>query len=109
MADIGLGDTAFGIALLKETSVENICKTVNGKMIYNDNQTHFNGKVSIIAIADESLENYDIEDRLVILGNNKSAHMKAIKKGSAILIVIWFKQIDEEVILLVKNIIVRLL
>ena len=98
LADIGLGDTALGIALLKETSVDNICKTIKGKMIYNDNQLHFNGKVSIIAIADENLENYDIQNRLVIVGNNTSAQIKAIQKGAAILIVVWSKKIDEEVI-----------
>ena len=33
---VGLGDTALGIDLLKETPVENIVKTINGKLIYKD-------------------------------------------------------------------------
>ena len=103
LADIGLGDTSLGIALLKETSVDNICKTINGKIIYNDNQLHFSGKVSIIAIADGNLENYDIKNRLVIVGDNTSAQIKAIQKGAAILIVVWAKEIDDTVIEIAKR------
>lgn len=31
LADVGLGDTAFGIDLLKQIKLDNICKTIDGK------------------------------------------------------------------------------
>ena len=97
IADIGLGDTAFGIALLKETSIENMCKTLNGKLVYTDSQLHFNGKVSIIAMTEKRLTFYDIKDRLVILGDDEKAQISAIKKGAAILIVVWADSVSEKV------------
>ena len=103
LANIGLGDTALAISLLKETPVSNIAKTINGTIVYDDDQVHFNGKVSIIALTDTRLESYDIKDRLVILGNDTQAHMDAIKKGAAILIVVWTKEIDQQVIELAKE------
>ena len=103
LATIGLGDTAVAINLLKETSIDNICKTINGQLVYDDAQVHFNGKISIIALTDTRLENYDIKDRLVILGDDTDAQMTAIKKGAAILIVVWSDHIHEEVIALAKE------
>lgn len=103
LAKIGLEDTAIGIDLLKETSAFNICKTIEGTMIYEDSSMHFNGKVSIIAIAQERLKNYEIQDRLVILGNDTQAQLCAIQKGAAILIVVWTDHIEEEVIQMAKQ------
>ena len=103
LADIGLGDTAVGIDLLKETSAQNICKTIQGKMIYEEANMHFNGKVSIIAIAKDRLKNYEIQDRLVILGNDTESQIRAIEKGAAILIVVWADAIDDSVISLAKE------
>ena len=103
IADIGLGDTAVGIDLLKETSAQNICKTIEGSMVYEAPSMHFNGKVSIIAMAKERLKNYEIQDRLVILGNDTQAQLCAIQKGAAILIVVWTNHIEEEVIQMAKQ------
>ena len=103
LADIGLFDTAVGIDLLKETSTHNICKTIQGQMIYDAPQPHFNGKVSIVAIAENRLKNYEIHDRLVILGDDKESQMTAIKKGASILIIVWASQVDSEVIELARK------
>ena len=102
LADIGLGDTAVGIDLLKETSADNICKTIQGKMIYNEEKSHFNGKISIIAIAKNRLKNYEIQDRLVILGDDEESQMTAIQKGAAILIIVWAESVSEKVIVYAK-------
>ncbi len=103
LADIGLGDTSYGIALLKETPVSNICKTLNGTMVYDDENVHFNGKVCIVALAETRLEHYDVKDRLVILGNDKEAQITAIKKGAGILVTVWTDSIDDEVVALAKE------
>ncbi len=95
---IGLGDTSKGIDLMKETRVDAICETIEGKLIYNDPQVHINGKVSIIALTQSKLSNYEIRDRIVIVGDDKDAQIELIKKGAGILIVVWSKGIDEDVI-----------
>ena len=103
LAAIGLGDTALSISLLRDTPIANIVKTIRGKLIYDDPQLHFNGKVSIIALTETRLKNYDVKDRLVILGNDKEAQIEAIKAGAGIVIVVWSEGIDEEVIALAKE------
>ena len=45
LADIGLGDTAVGIELLRHTSVADVAKTISGTTVYDDDQLHLNGKV----------------------------------------------------------------
>lgn len=95
---IGLGDTALGIDLLKQTSLDNICKTLDGKIIYEDEQMHLNGKVSIIALATSKTENYDVENRIVIIGDDSESQLKLIQKGAGLLIVVWAKTIAYEVI-----------
>lgn len=103
LASIGLGDTAAGIKLLRDTPLENIEKTISGKIIYTDEKYHFNGKVSIIAMTETGLTNYDIKDRLVLLGNDTQAQKAAITKGAGILVVVWADQVDEEVLALAKK------
>ena len=80
LASIGLGDTAASIQLLKETPLDNIARTLSGRLVYMDDDYHFNGKVSIIAMTETGLSNYDIKDRLVLLGNDKEAQKAAIRK-----------------------------
>ena len=62
LAEIGLSDTAVSISLLKETPTDYIAKTISGEVLYDDDERHFNGKVSVIAIAESRLKNYDLKD-----------------------------------------------
>ncbi|MEJ8736707.1 putative manganese-dependent inorganic diphosphatase [Erysipelotrichaceae bacterium HCN-30851] len=103
LATVGLGDTALAIQLLKKTPPEYIAKTINGKMVYMDKDYHFNGKTSVIAIAETKLNNYELQDRLVIVGNDSEAQMAAIKKGAGILITVWTEEIKPSVIELAKE------
>lgn len=98
LATIGLGDTALSIQLLKNTPAAYIAKTINGKLVYDDPKIHFNGKVSIIAIAETRLKNYELKDRLVIVGNDTDAQLAAIRKGAGVLIVVWAECLEDEVI-----------
>ncbi|WP_442881334.1 putative manganese-dependent inorganic diphosphatase [Anaerorhabdus sp.] len=103
LATIGLGDTALSIRLLKETPTSYIAKTINGQVLYEDDQRHFNGKVSVIAIAKTELSNYELRDRLVIVGNSTEAQETAIKKNAGILMVVWTDSIEEHVYELAKE------
>lgn len=103
IASVGLGDTALAIQLLKDTPVSYIAKTINGEVVYTDDDFHFNGKVSIIAMTQTRLENYDIHDRLVILGNDVEAQKTAILKGAGILVVVWAEKIEDDVLTLAKQ------
>lgn len=98
LATIGLGDTALSIRLLQKTPASYIAKTINGQLIYDDELSHFNGKVSIIAIAETRLKNYELKDRLVIVGNDTDAQLAAIRKGAGLLIVVWDDHVEDEVI-----------
>lgn len=103
LATVGLGDTAIAIQLLKETPVSYIAKTICGTLVYDDPQFHFNGKVSVVAIAETKLANYELQDRLVIVGNDRDSQMESIRKGAGILIIVWADGLKDEVIQLAKE------
>ena len=98
LANIALGDTAAEIELLRMTPLEDIVRTIDGKLIYSDEQTHCNGKVSIIAHNANGTSNYEIKDRIVIVGNDSQAHIDLIRRGAGILIAVWAEKISEDVI-----------
>ncbi|GAA6426039.1 putative manganese-dependent inorganic diphosphatase [Dielma fastidiosa] len=102
LANIGLGDTALSIRLLKETPTEFIAKTISGQVLYDDEDRHFNGKVSIIAIAETRLRNYELKDRMVIVGNDQDAQITAIAKGAGMLVVVWTDEVADEVLEMAK-------
>lgn len=104
IAVVGLDDTAMSIDILAHTAAENIRKTINGTMVYDDDQAFINGKVSIIAMTGlERLENYDVKDRIVIVGANTEAQKKIIQLGAGMLIIVWSDRIDESVIQTAKE------
>lgn len=103
VAAIGLGDTAMSIKLLKETPTEFIAKAINGEVLYDDPQRHFDGKVSIIAIAETRLRNYDLKNRMVIVGNDQDAQITAIAKGAGMLVVVWTDEVAEDVLEMAKQ------
>lgn len=93
IGDLLWGDTAKAIHLLSETPIESIAQAVDGKILYAPAESRQNGKVSIAAISANRLKFYDLQDRIVILGNDTNAQIEAIEKGAAILILVWTKQI----------------
>lgn len=95
---VAVGDTAHTIDMLSRTRVENIAKTIEGKLVYAPLDFTFNGKVSIVAIAATRLQHYEVKDRLVIIGNDSDAQIEAIEKGAAGIITVWTDMIAPSVI-----------
>jgi len=104
IAVVGLGDTAMSIEILAHTATENIRKTIDGTVIYDDEQASINGKVSIVAMTElDHLERYDVRERIVIVGANAQAQKKLIELGAGMLIVVWSDQIEESVVQTAKK------
>jgi manganese-dependent inorganic pyrophosphatase len=103
LSQIGMNDTALAIDLLKHTKVEAMAKTLQGKLVYSDEQTHISGKVSIIALSAHGLKNYDVKDRIVILGDDPQAQKQLIEMGAGMLILVWAEYVKEDVIELAKK------
>lgn len=96
---VGLDDTARSIDILAHTSSENIRKTLNGRILYDDDAAVINGKVSIIAMTmPERLDCYDVEKRIVIVGADTMAQKKCIQLGAGMLIIVWADSVDDSVI-----------
>lgn len=93
LSKVLLLDTERSIDLLGETPIENIVKAIGGKLVYAPEETDHNGKVSIIALSANNLKFYDLENRIVILGNDTNAQLEAIRKGAAALVLVWTKEI----------------
>ncbi|MCQ2501119.1 MAG: putative manganese-dependent inorganic diphosphatase [Lachnospiraceae bacterium] len=104
ISEIGLGDTASSIEVMKRTSLGNICKTINGKIIYDDPAMKLNGKVSIITMTEpENLCKYDVAGRIVICGAHEETQKEVIRMGAGALIVVWTESVDESVIEVAKE------
>ncbi len=98
LSQVAMGDTAKSIELLKKTPIEYISKTIKGKLLYAPKQTRLNGKVSIIAIAASKLDNYELDNRTVIVGNDTQAQLEVIAKDAACLIVVWANSVSPAVL-----------
>lgn len=103
IASVAMGDTAKSIELLAKTPIEYIAKTIKGELVYAPEKTRLNGKVSIVAVAEQKLNNYELEDRLVIVGNDREAQLQAIEKDAACLVVVWADKIQPLVIEVAKS------
>lgn len=103
IGDILWGDTAKAIEMIAKTSIENIARSIDGKILYAPVTTRHNGKISIVAISANRLERYDLQDRLVVLGNDTHAQLDAIQRGAAILVLVWTKQVAPQVLELAKE------
>ncbi len=98
LSSIAMGDTAKSIELLQKTPISYIAQTLKGTLVYEPEKPHLNGKVSIIAVAEHKLENYELSDRTVILGNDTEAQLQAIDKNAACLVVVWSEKIADSVV-----------
>lgn len=103
LANIGLGDTAAEIELLRQTSVKEIAGAIDGSIIYEDEQTHINGKVSIVALSRNKVDRYEVRDRIVIVGDAPDALISLIHNGAGMLIVVWTDEISEDVLAAAKE------
>lgn len=98
IATISMGDTSESIELFKKTPIEYFARVIKGKLIYAPEQARLNGKVSCIALSSNRLTNYDLTDRIVIIGNDVDAQLEAIEKGAACIITVWTDNIAPMVI-----------
>lgn len=98
LATIAVEDTATGIELLKHAKLEDIRKTINGTYIHQEKDMHINGKVSIVALSKNGAQNYQVEDRIVIVSDDEKAQIQLIEKGAGLLIVVWSEGVSETVI-----------
>ena len=98
LANIGLGDTAAEIELLKHTSAEEIASAIDGTIIFSDEQMHINGKTSIVAHNQAGVSSYEVQDRIVIVGNDPAAQKELILKGAGMLIIVWASGVEESVL-----------
>lgn len=87
------GDTAKSIDLLRQTSIENIARAIDGKILYAPAKTSHDGRVSTAVMTNNRLQHYELENRIVIMGNDTNAQIDAIRKGAAILILVWTTQV----------------
>ena len=103
-ANIALNDTKYSHGMLSETPTEYIAKTISGTIVYDDEQHHLNGQVSILTMTNkDNLEDYEVADRIVITGGNKKAQKILIEKGAGMLIIIWEKGVDDSVLKMAKE------
>ena len=104
LANISLSDTQNAHSMLKDTPTEYIAKTIDGKILYDDEERHLNGQISILTMTNrENLEDYVVTDKIVITGGNKKALKILIEKGAGMLIIIWEQEISDSILKLARE------
>lgn len=103
MAEIGLGDTAGEINLLKQTSVEEISHAIDGSIVYKAEQSKLNGKVAMVVYSQKGTKDYEVQDRIVVVGQDAKAQKELIQNGAGVLVVVWSQKVDEDVIEFAKQ------
>ena len=99
--DIGLvamGDTADLERLLVDISPEKINTALSGDIIYRAPDRHIRGAVSVISITKDDLAIHDVQDKIVVAGNDPEAQKRLIEMGAGILIAVRVKEILPEVL-----------
>ncbi len=103
MAEIGLGDTAAEISLLKQTSVEEMAQAIDGSIVFKADKPHLNGKVSVVVHSQKGTKDYEIKDRIVIIGQDTNAQKELIENGAGVLVVVWSQGIETDVLELAQQ------
>ncbi len=102
-AVIAMSDTASTAQLLQDTSVECINTAISGRIIYNAPNQHFlNGKVSVVAMTKGPLDIFNVEDKIVVTGDDPEAQKELIELGAGVLIVVRADEVASDVIELAK-------
>lgn len=97
-AKMAMGDAENTTRMLQDTPVECICKSVNGKIVYNDPESKVSGKVSIVALTKEKFTDFDFRDHILITGNDPIVHKELVKMRPAVLIVVRTDEVEPETI-----------
>ena len=99
LANISLSGTQYAHEMLMRTPTEYIAKTIDGTILYDDEERHLNGQISILTMTNkENLEDYVVTDKIVITGGNKKALKILIEKDAGMLIIIWEKEISDSIL-----------
>lgn len=92
-----LFDTSVSIDLLQHTPITNIAQAIEGRIIVNAEHSHLNGKVSVIVLSENHGADYEIQDRIVIAGNDPISQEELIKKGAGMLILVWTDYVSPDI------------
>lgn len=104
LAEIAISDTKDAHGMIRETPLENYAKTLKGKILYEASIRHLDGKVSIITpTGDPSLDNYELTDRIAIIGGDEEIIERVIKKGAGMIILIWKDSVSDEIMQIARQ------
>ena len=104
LAEIALSDTSDAHEMISKTSLEDFAQTLRGKILFEAPERHTNGKVCMITPTGvPSMENYDVVDRIAIMGGDEEVMKKVISKGAGMLLLIWCDTVSDEVIAVAKE------
>lgn len=99
IAKLALGDSDTTRKMLRRTSAEYFAKAVKGKVIYDDPKKNISGIIGILTRNEgHTLIECNPKGKIVITGNEKTAMLELIRQGAGILILLYTKEVDPEVL-----------
>ena len=104
IAKLALGDTETTREMLQKTSAEYFAKAVNGTVIYDDPERDISGIIGILTRNEgHTLIECDPQRKIVITGNEKLGMLELIRQGTGMLILLYTKEVDPEVLSLARE------
>ncbi len=89
--------------LMSATSLDNICKVLDAKVIYEATDYQTNGKVYIAALSIAQLERFDFNEAITIVGDNHDNQLQVILKGSKLMIVSAHSEVSPTIIKIAQD------
>ena len=102
-AQISMSDTAGTAKLLVNVTIDDICEAIKGEVVYRAPVFRTNGKVSVVAMTEGSIEQFKVNGKIVILGDDAKAQREAIGLGAGVLILVRAKGVDDSVLKAAKE------
>lgn len=89
--------------LMAETSVQNIAKTLEGKLVNDSMNYQSNGQVHILVNSKSLDEDVDFRHSIVILGNDLALQKRVIVGGATCMVLVEDNPIEDDILLAAKK------
>lgn len=89
--------------LMAETSVQNIAKTLEGKLVNDSMNYQSNGQVHILVNSKSLDEDVDFRHSIVILGNDLALQKRVIEGGATCMVLVEDNPIEDDILLAAKK------
>ena len=104
IARLALSRSEDTLEIICQTPTEYFRRALEGTILFDPPERHLNGRVNVIThTADDDLEPYGIEDRIIVTGAKDDTMKELTQRGAGLLIVVWTDSVSDEILAMAKE------